>query len=156
MWTAPCTIGCTDGSFVDKYLTNFTLKTIKFHKHLHSLNISGHFSLKLNLFMKMIKKNTFELISDMRMVNKNIVWKCGTVMVKVWVGTILPVVFQRSSFARLKKLSNFSWCKVVFVIWTDMYSPIISHYFISHIAVVHYKPNTFSSMNQGILQYEIY
>ena len=38
-----------------------------------------------------------------------------------------------------------------------MYSPIISHYFISHIAVVHYKPNTFSSMNQGILKfYEIY
>merc|ERR1719362_1815561 len=58
-----------------------------------------------------------QITSNTRMENKNTVWKCGIAMEKAWDGMILLVVFQHFSFARL----NISRCKVVFVIWTDMY-----------------------------------
>ena len=48
-------------------------------------------------------KLCLKLISDTRMVNKNTVWKCGTAMEKAWDGTILLVVFQHFSFARLNQ-----------------------------------------------------
>merc|ERR1719464_2505683 len=38
-----------------------------------------------------------------RMENKNTVWKCGIAMEKAWDGTILLVVFQHFSFARLNQ-----------------------------------------------------
>ena len=48
-------------------------------------------------------KLRLKLISDTRMENKNTVWKCGIAMEKAWDGTILLVVFQHFSFARLNQ-----------------------------------------------------
>ena len=57
----------------------------------------------LNIHFQKHWKLRLKLILDTRTENKNTVWKCGIAMEKAWDGTILLVVFQHFSFARLNQ-----------------------------------------------------